>query len=85
MVALTLAAGVRVRDAVEHSRLLRKFPEIDPQQCQLGIFGRRIQPDAVLRDGDRVEIYRALRIDPKEARRLRARKSYNLSKSRLPR
>lgn len=85
LVALTLAAGARVHYAVEHSGLLRKFPEIDPQQYQLGIFGRRIQPDAVLRDGDRVEIYRPLQNDPKEARRLRARKSHNLSKSRPPR
>jgi uncharacterized protein len=45
---------------------------IDP--ARIGVFGRVVSSTTLLRDGDRVEIYRALKIDPKEARRRRARK-----------
>jgi putative ubiquitin-RnfH superfamily antitoxin RatB of RatAB toxin-antitoxin module len=39
------------------------------------VFGERVTPDAVLHDGDRVELLRPLQVDPKEARRLRAQKT----------
>lgn len=39
------------------------------------VFGERVAPDAVLQDGDRVELLRPLQVDPKEARRLRAQKT----------
>lgn len=66
---LTLAEGSTVRDAVIASGLL---PQFVPDQCPVGIFGRKRAPDTVLRDGDRVEIYRPLVADPKDARRRRA-------------
>lgn len=44
----------------------------DPAQHQVGIFGKKKTPDTVLRDGDRVELYRPLLADPKESRRRRA-------------
>ena len=44
----------------------------DPAQHQVGIFGKKKTPDSVLRDGDRVELYRPLLADPKESRRRRA-------------
>jgi uncharacterized protein len=68
---LSLPAGSSVADAVRASGLPGEFPEIDPDL--VGIYGRRVEPDAVLRDRDRVELYRPLSADPKEARRKRAR------------
>jgi len=61
---LELPKGATVRDALRAARL--------PVGRAAGIFGRVAEPGARLRDGDRVEIYRALRADPKEARRRRA-------------
>lgn len=67
---VSLPAGSSVADAVRASGLLGEFPGIDTRR--LGIFGRLAPPDTRLREGDRVEIYRPLRADPKEVRRLRA-------------
>jgi putative ubiquitin-RnfH superfamily antitoxin RatB of RatAB toxin-antitoxin module len=72
LVALTLPAGTSAREAVEHSGLLEKFPEIDPDRNKLGVFARLVKPDTVLRHRDRVEIYRPLIADPKEVRKRRA-------------
>ena len=78
-VLLTLAvpAGTTVREAVRLSGLAGRFPEIDIGQAPLGVFGKlEKDPDArVLHAGERVEIYRPLLIDPKEARRLRAERA----------
>ena len=60
-----LPAGALVRDALQASGL-----NVDPSA--VGIFGKRVAPDARLADGDRVEIYRPLALDPKERRRQRA-------------
>lgn len=73
LVELDLPPGTTAESAVRASGLLEEFPEIDPVASPLGIFGERIAPDHLLREGDRVEIYRALIADPKEARRARAR------------
>ena len=72
LVRVELAAGATARDAVRASRLEEEFPEIDIEQAPLGVFGRACSGETVLRSGDRVEIYRPLQIDPKEARRKRA-------------
>ncbi len=69
---LLLNAGCTVRDAVRASGLLESWPEIDLARNRVGIFGSLAPPDAPLRDGDRVEIYRPLIADPQEARRRRA-------------
>ena len=66
---LTMVEGSTVRDAVMASGLL---PQFDPDDCPVGIFGKKKAPETVLRDGDRVEIYRPLVADPKDARRRRA-------------
>lgn len=71
-VEVTLPVGSTVRTALEHSGLPRRFPGIDVQNCKLGVFGRSVKLDYVLDDGQRVEIYRPLLRDPKEARRQRA-------------
>ncbi len=64
--------GASARDAIEQSGLLGEFPEIDLAKNKLGIWNKLAKPDAVLRDKDRVEIYRPLIADPKEVRRQRA-------------
>lgn len=68
---LVLDEGTTVADAIAAADLGEDGALVDPQR--LGIFGRRVPPGQPLRDGDRVEIYRPLVLDPKEARRRRAR------------
>lgn len=72
LIVLELEEGATARQAVERSGLAARFPEIDPARMKLGIFGRVAAGDTTLRDGDRVEIYRPLEADPKDARRARA-------------
>ena len=73
LVALDLPEGSTVMQAVEASGLLQKYPEIEPGGLnKLGVFAKLVKPDAVLRDRDRVEIYRPLIADPKEVRRQKA-------------
>ncbi len=72
-VALDVAPGTTAAEAVKASRIAGRHPGID--LSRLGIFGRRVQPDAPLAEGDRVEIYRPLARDPKETRRERARRN----------
>jgi putative ubiquitin-RnfH superfamily antitoxin RatB of RatAB toxin-antitoxin module len=74
VVALQVEAGTSVAEAIRQSGVLAEFPQIDLAQARLGIHSRRVDPQAVLRDGDRIEIYRPLLADPKSARRERARK-----------
>lgn len=73
LVRLPVPAGCTVGEAVRRSELALRFPEIDPANCPVGVFGRLRERDAVLQPGDRVEIYRPLIADPKLARRQRAR------------
>lgn len=67
-----LAAESTVEEAITRSGILEKFPEIDLAQSKVGIFSKLTKLDTVLRDKDRVEIYRPLIADPKEVRRQRA-------------
>jgi putative ubiquitin-RnfH superfamily antitoxin RatB of RatAB toxin-antitoxin module len=70
---VSLPAGSTVMQAVEQSGLLQEMPEVAFDPSRLGIFSRRVTADDLLHDGDRVEIYRPLTLDPKDARRRRAR------------
>jgi uncharacterized protein len=71
-IPLTVAADCTVAVAVQRSGLLQQFPDIQWGKTVVGIYGQRVPLDALLHDGDRVEIYRSLIVDPKEARRARA-------------
>ena len=64
--------GLTAQAAVEHSGLLVEFPELRERPLVLGIYGAVCAPDRPLRDRDRVEIYRSLRVDPRAQRRERA-------------
>lgn len=79
IIALKVAAGTTALEAVKRSGIAEEFADIDLENASMGIFSRlldgRSQPlpkDCVLVDGDRVEIYRPLLIDPKQARLRRA-------------
>lgn len=53
-----------VRDAIDRSGILQQFPTIDLDAQKVGIFGKVVKPDDVLRPGDRIEIYRPIVCDP---------------------
>ncbi len=74
---LTLPLGSTVQQALQASGLLRDFPELELGNSALwvlGVWGRKTTPGHVLRDLDRVELYRPLMVDPKVARRERFQK-----------
>jgi len=72
-VTLDLAPGATVGAALRASGLLERHG-LDPAQATSGIWGRKRDADALLREADRVELYRPLQVDPKEARRQRYRR-----------
>jgi len=74
LVSLEVNAGTTLADAISLSGLPEKFDGFEVDLRRVGIFGQKASPDQVLREGDRVEIYRPLIADPKEVRRQRALK-----------
>ena len=70
---LGLPAPATALDAVRASGLLERHPELGLGEPLIGIWGRACAPETLLADGDRVEVYQPLTMDPNEARRLRAR------------
>ena len=72
LVEVSLEPDASVADAIEASGIEREFPGQHLEALPVGIWGKPASRAAALRDGDRVEIYRPLVIDPKEARRRRA-------------
>jgi uncharacterized protein len=82
IIALLVEPGTTASQAAERSGIVKDFPEIDLANAKLGIFGESLGNKGVstatthvLHQGDRVEIYRPLICDPKDARRKRAEKS----------
>ena len=71
-VHLCMAPGSTALQAYEASGLRVQIAELGQTEPDLGVFSHPVLPDRLLRDGDRVEIYRPLLIDPKDARRKRA-------------
>ena len=74
LVALDVEPGCTVEEAIARSGLGREFPGMQVDPDAVGVFSRKVPPGHVLSPGDRVEIYRPLVADPKEARRQRAQK-----------
>ncbi len=74
---LSVEEGATLYDAVVHSGITQQFPEIDPETVPMGIFGKTVRKpkEQALQEGERVEIYRPLKIDPKAARANRAAKA----------
>jgi len=77
LLVVAVPEGTSVREALRQSAVAAQFPELDLDQCQVGIFGKVIADPQVrpVQAGDRIEIYRPLLADPKEVRRLRAAKA----------
>ncbi len=69
LVELALPVGATVRDAIRRSGLSKHFPDVDLDALEVGIWGRVVPREQLLKDGDRVEVYRPLELDPREARR----------------
>src|ERR1700690_695984 len=72
IVAVQVGEGTTIAQAVTASGLLEKFPDINLAANKVGVFGKLSKLETVLRDRDRVEVYRPLIADPKEVRRQRA-------------
>lgn len=75
IIQVSVAEGTTARQAARLANIVEFFPEADIDNASMGIFGKSVKADEYqVRDGDRVEIYRPLLIDPKEVRKARAAK-----------
>jgi uncharacterized protein len=74
-IAVRLPSGATVDDALVGSGIASRHPEADLAHCPVGIFGKRVDRQARVADGDRIELYRPLIADPKTTRRKRAKAS----------
>jgi putative ubiquitin-RnfH superfamily antitoxin RatB of RatAB toxin-antitoxin module len=72
LLAVEGGKGMTVREAIECSGILKRFPEIDIETNKVGIFGKLATLEQTLETGDRVEVYRPLIADPKAQRKKRA-------------
>ena len=72
IIPVNVDAGTTIGGAIVQSGIMMEFPELDVENSKVGIFGKASTMETVLKDGDRVEIYRPLIADPKEVRRRRA-------------
>jgi len=79
ILGLDVPQGTTLEQAIQQSGILERFPEIDLDKNKVGIFGKISKRDAILREHDRVEIYRPLLADPKVSRRQRAEKKTSTS------
>ena len=69
LVSVSLQNGATVADAIALSAIAKKFPAEDLDAMRTGIWGHIVDRSAIVKDGDRVEIYRPLLRDPRDARR----------------
>jgi putative ubiquitin-RnfH superfamily antitoxin RatB of RatAB toxin-antitoxin module len=72
LLALDVDEGATVVDVITESGIESRFPALAVAEMPVGIWGKRVSRDTAVRHGDRVELYRPLEIDPREARRQRA-------------
>lgn len=72
LLTVCVPTGTTVFEVVQYSGILERLPAREPSYLKLGIFGRIVAPETVVRERDRVEIYRPLLADPKVIRQRRA-------------
>lgn len=72
--SVEVPVGATLQDAIHASGVLTRYPQIDLAKCAVGVYSKRAKLEDVVKSGDRIEIYRLLLIDPKEARRARVKK-----------
>ena len=70
----SVSAHANVAMAIRRSGMLQEYKELKIEDLKVGIYGKKVALDELLNDGDRIEIYRPLVIDPMAARRLRVKK-----------
>jgi len=80
LLALDVAEGSTAEDVIHQSGILEQYPEIDLEIQKIGLFGKITTKNHILREKDRVEIYRPLIADPKEVRKKRAAEGKKLKK-----
>jgi hypothetical protein len=80
ILSVEVETGATLRQAIERSGVLEKFPEIDLSSAKVGVFGKLSKLDKELHPKDRVEIYRPLIADPKEVRKQRAAEGKRMKK-----
>jgi putative ubiquitin-RnfH superfamily antitoxin RatB of RatAB toxin-antitoxin module len=85
-ITLELRPGSTVKDAVTQARGDAAFGVLVDEAVAVGVFGKKLEPTAALTDGDRVELYRPLVVEPKVARRRRAahRDKVRQTKNKVP-
>lgn len=74
LLSLRVMPGCTVEEAIDKSGIREEFPGMVVDPSAVGVFSKKVAMSRVLQAGDRVEIYRPLIADPKEARRKRAQK-----------
>ncbi len=74
LITIQVEESTQIKEAIIISGILEKYPEINLSNNPVGIFSQKVSLDSKIRQGDRIEIYRPLKIDPKEARRKRVTK-----------
>ena len=72
LIPLSVSEGTTVIEAIRQSGMIQLHPEVEINSDNIGIYSRLCTEDTVLKEGDRIEIYRPLKADPKEARHQRA-------------
>ena len=82
LLPLSVPAGTTIEQAIELSGIVQRFPEIDSGNLVVGIFSKRAKLDHVLAVGERIEIYRPLKADPREIRRQLAEQGKTMGKPR---
>ncbi len=80
IIPIEVPEGITIEEAIRRSGIQRRFPSIDLSRNKVGIFGKLARLDTAVQPGDRVEIYRPLIADPKEARRKRAARGRPMKK-----
>lgn len=80
VLVIEVEQGTPVRDVLLKSSIVESFPEIDVLSCPIGIFGRAVDDNYSLLDGDRIEIYRPLVRDPRDARRELAKRGLTIDR-----
>jgi len=81
---IDVPSGTTAREALRCSGLAEIFPEIDPDQAPIGVFGHRVDDGHVVRHGDRLEVYRPLECDPRETRRILAERGLTMGGANPP-
>jgi len=84
IIKLEVEEGSSILEVIHKSGLLEEYPEIDLSKNKVGIYNQVKRPDEIVKQNDRIEIYRPLLVDPKEARRKRADKQKEQGVIHLP-